>query len=123
MMEKSLLVPWVQAAIVELKGKGVTAYADGIPVGESNANAAIESAIRLVKERTRAIWLQALETHGVQPGIEHEMAAWAVRYSAQIRNISAVGSDGCTTFCSFDWEAYLYQGFGSLELQDYVCSR
>ena len=87
---------FIQGVIKELKDKGVVSFSDVTPVGESNANGVIESSIRLVKERTRALWLYALELHGVNPNLEHEMAPWVVRYSAQVRNLSAVGADGCT---------------------------
>ena len=51
-----------------------------------------------VKARARILWHWATETHGVKPATSSDLIPWCVKYSAQLIQLTHVGSDGMTAY-------------------------
>ena len=83
----------------ELKRKGVTVVPDQTPMGDSQAGGVQEAAVKTVKDKTRCIWLQFCEMHGIKAETgnhRHQLLPWAVRYAGQLHTRTVKGADGRT---------------------------
>ena len=96
--EKSIKALLAQVA-AELKRKGVTVVPDQTPEGDSQAGGVQEAAVKTVKDKTRCLWLQFCEMHGIRAETgnhRHQLLPWAVRYAGQLHTRTVKGADGRT---------------------------
>ena len=83
----------------KLKAKGVAVVPDKTPKGDSNAASLHESAVHQWKCKTRMLWQQACELHGVASHTKnHRLMAWVIQYAAQLINLTVVSADGRTAW-------------------------
>jgi len=77
----------------------VTVVPDQTPEGDSQAGGVQEAAVKTVKDKTRCIWLQFCEMHGLKTETgnhRHQLLPWAVRYAGQLHTRTVKGADGRT---------------------------
>ena len=86
------------AVAARLKEASVRVMPDVTPKGDSQAGGRQESAVRIVKEKTRCIWKQACELHGMEPETKHPVLPWCVQYAGQLISRTVVGLDGLTAW-------------------------
>ena len=86
------------AVTARLQEAKVRVTPDTAPKGDSNSNPWAESAVERVKVRARILWHWATETHGVKPATSSDLIPWCVKYSAQLIQLTHVGSDGMTAY-------------------------
>jgi len=70
-------------------------------MGDSQAGGVQEAAVKTVKDKTRCIWLQFCEMHGLKTETgnhRHKLLPWAVRYAGQLHTRTVKGTDGRTAF-------------------------
>ncbi len=74
---------------------------DQTPKGDSQAGGLQESAVKIIKDDTRVIWMQFCEMHGIKSEVgnhRHKLLPWAVRYAGQMHTRTVKGSDGRTAW-------------------------
>ena len=84
----------IEDATVALKKKGVEVVPDKTLVGDSQAGGLQETAVKQVKDKSRCLWMQACELHGIDPGDNHALIPWCAQYAGQLLTRTHKTSDG-----------------------------
>ena len=88
----------LKANVIEKLGSAYEITAEESPVGESQANGAIERAIQSVEGITRTLKDAVEADHGTELDSGHPVIPWLVSHGASLLNHCEVGVDGRTAY-------------------------
>ena len=86
------------AVKTKLLEKGIRVVPNATPTADSAGAGTAESAVKLIKDKTRVLVCWAREHHGVTMKSNHNLLPWAVQYAGQLLNRAHKGEDGLTAY-------------------------